>query len=426
MDEIKVGIYARLSQDDERFGESMSIENQRLMLTDLCETQGWHIVDCYADDGFTGLTFQRPEMQRLIADAKSGRINTIVVKDLSRFGRNYIEAGQLIEDLVPAIGIRLIAVNDGVDTANNQNTDYIPIRNVFNEFYSKDISRKVKSARQAIARQGNFQGAYAPYGYRLNPQDRHHLLVDEEAAETVRRIFRMRADGVGIRHIADILNGEQILNPRDYYYQKIGKSNPRDMQHVWGNVTVTHILKNEVYIGNMVQCKSGVVSYKNHKNIEKPQESWIRCEHTHEALIDMETWNAVQEKFQKSAPKQRRKKDGEQPLFSGLLWCADCGSGLRFNSAGYVRKDGTHSGNNAYCCQRFRSGGKNACQSHWTCEQDLLELIETELSGFIRELQADERALWGRLIAERNQTATAEKKALESRQGHLSARLAVI
>lgn len=372
MDEIRAGIYVRLSRDDERFGESMSIENQRLMLTDLCRTQGWHIVDPYADDGYSGLSFQRPEMQRLIEDAKAGRINTIVVKDLSRFGRNYVEAGQLIDELFPALQVRLVAVNDGVDTATNRNTDYIPIRNVFNEFYCKDISRKVKSARMASAKQGNYQGGTAPYGYWLDPEDRHRLIVDHQAAEVVRRIFRMRSDGMSLRQIADAFNSEHIMNPRDYYYQRIGKPNPRTMRHIWNTTTIKHILENEAYIGNMVQFKRGVVSYKNHKQRDKPPESWIRCEHTHEPLVSDEMWAAVQERFEGKGTKQRRKKDGELPLFSGLLRCADCGSVMCYKADMNRRKDGSCAGRNAYCCRAYSSGGRSVCQSHWTMEQDLL------------------------------------------------------
>ena len=426
MDETRAGIYVRLSRDDERFGDSMSIENQKLMLTDLCHKQGWQIVDVYSDDGITGLTFQRPGIQRMIEDARNGKINTVLVKDLSRFGRNYIEGGQIIEDLFPSLNIRLIAVNDGVDTAKNQNTDFIPIRNVFNEYYCKDISRKVKTARMASARQGNFQGANAPYGYRLDPDDRHRLLIDEESSVIVQRIFRMRADGRSHRYIADTLNSEQIANPRDYYYQKKGKANPRVMQHNWNCTTISHILRNEVYIGNMVQFKTGTTSYKNHKLCSKPEETWIRCEHTHDPIISMELWEAVQAQRKKEVTantRQKKKADGEVPLFSGILRCADCGSVLNFSHPASRRKDGTSVRTNGYICQKYKLGGRSACQSHWTAEKDLIRLIESDLAGFVQEMQTDESALRKRMITERNQTLSAEQKLLEQQKNQITARL---
>ena len=420
---IRVGIYARLSRDDERFGESMSIENQKLMLNDYCDRQGWEIVDVYADDGFTGLTFDRPEMQRLIEDAKNGRINTVLVKDLSRFGRNYVEAGQLIDDLFPLLNIRLVAPNDGVDTHTNQNTDFIPIRNVFNEYYCKDISRKVISARKASAKQGNFMGSSAPYGYWLDPNDRHKLIIDEDAAVVVQRIFRMRADDCSYNQIADTLNREGIPNPRDYYYHKIGKPNPRVMRHYWSEITVTHILKNEVYIGNMVQFKTGVVSYKNHSIRAKPEETWIRCENTHEPIIDRKLWDAVQSKFRKKQTKQRRTQSGELPLFSGLLKCADCGGLMHFKPDMNKRKDGTCLAHHSYCCRTYKQSGASACTSHWTGEQQLISLVKSELAEFAKQIEIDEQGVRDRLIAERSKNVKTEQSAMESRRQTISNRI---
>ncbi len=427
MDETKVGIYVRLSRDDARYGESMSIENQRLMLTDYCDRMGWQIVDVYADDGFTGLNFERPEMQRLIADAKSGRINTILCKDLSRFGRNYVEAGQLIEDLFPTLNIRLVAPNDGVDTLQNRNTDFIPIRNVFNEYYSRDISRKVISARRASAKQGNFQGGAAPYGYKLDPNDKHHLLIDDKSAEVVRRIFTMRVDGKGVVQIADALNTDRILCPRDYYYHCKGKLNPRmNETHKWIDTTVTHILKNEVYIGHMVQFKTGRVSFKNRKTVNKPKESQVRCENTHEPIIDMETWEIVQKSFEKYAGKGRVKerKNGEMPLFSALLVCADCGSKMDFRTGEYINKKGQPRGQNYYTCRANKSSGSSVCTSHLIGEKDLKGLAESELAAFADEISVDEQGLRYRLIAQRTKAVKAEQEALKKKAANIQNRLA--
>ena len=214
--DYKVGIYVRLSRGDERLGESVSIENQKLILTKYCEEQCWKIVDIYCDDGVSGTSFDRPGVQRLIEDAKDGRINLILVKDLSRFGRNYIQVGQFTDYLFPMIGVRFVALNDGVDTLNSDN-DIMPFKNLFNEFQGKETSKKIKAVKQINAKAGNYLGAYVPYGYMASPEDKHRFIVDEEAAENVRKLFRYRCQGYDFRKIAGLMNEKHILQPRDYY-----------------------------------------------------------------------------------------------------------------------------------------------------------------------------------------------------------------
>ena len=214
MKDVRVGIYVRLSNDDLREGESMSIENQKHMLMDFCFQQGWKIIDIYADDGYTGLNFNRPQVQRLIEDAKLRKINLILVKDLSRFGRNHLECGYYEEELFPCIGCRFIALNDGIDTERDGN-DIMPFQNVYNELYSKDMSQRVRTAKHIRAKNGSYLAAYAPYGYEKKD---HRLVIDETAAEIVRYIFKLRLEGKSCCRIAAILNKQQIVPPRDYYY----------------------------------------------------------------------------------------------------------------------------------------------------------------------------------------------------------------
>lgn len=213
-----VGIYCRLSNDDERDGESASIENQRLLLQRYVRERGWTEIDTYIDDGYSGTNFDRPGVQRLIADAQAKRINLILVKDLSRFGRNYIEFGRYIDYVFPAIGCRFVALNNGVDTANNDSSlDSMCFLNLFNEFYSRDTSKKVRAVRKACAESGKFMGPHPSFGYKRDPANKHHLVIDEDTAPIVRRIFTMRASGMTYRAIAGTLNEESIQSPGAYY-----------------------------------------------------------------------------------------------------------------------------------------------------------------------------------------------------------------
>lgn len=289
-----VGIYCRLSNDDERDGESVSIENQKLLLQSYVRQRGWNEIAVYCDDGYSGTNFDRPGVKCLIEDAKAKKINLILVKDLSRFGRNYIEFGQYTDYLFPSLGCRFIALNNGIDTmSDNGSTDVMCFLNLFNEFYSRDTSKKVKAVKRACAESGKFMGTYPAYGYKRDPEDKHHLVIDEETAPTVRRIFAMRAAGTGFRAIAVTLNEEGVLPPGALYYQRKGRSDPRNVNHKWAETTVKALIRSEVYIGNMVQGKTGTLSYKSRKLINKPEEEWIRVEGTHEPIISREVWDTV-------------------------------------------------------------------------------------------------------------------------------------
>lgn len=264
--EPKVGLYIRLSRDDLRAGESMSVENQRIFLNKYAKEQGWSNVTEYVDDGYTGVNFDRPSFMRMMEDVQKQKINIIVCKDMSRFGRNYIQVGEFTDYILPSAGCALIALNDGVDTRKSIDNDMTPFRNLFNEFYCKDISKKVKTGRSVRASTGKYLGAYAPLGYILNPDNRYEYLIDETGAEIVRKIFALRSQGKSILGIATQLNSEGILTPRDYWYKLKGEPNPRKLSHKWSDVTVRGILSNEAYLGNMIQNKTGHISYKNKKN----------------------------------------------------------------------------------------------------------------------------------------------------------------
>ena len=384
-----VGIYCRLSNDDERDGESVSIENQKLLLQSYVRQRGWNEIAVYCDDGYSGTNFDRPGVKRLIEDAKAKKINLILVKDLSRFGRNYIEFGQYTDYLFPSLGCRFIALNNGIDTmSDNGSTDVMCFLNLFNEFYSRDTSKKVKAVKRACAESGKFMGTYPAYGYKRDPEDKHHLVIDEETAPTVRRIFAMRAAGTGFRAIAVTLNEEGVLPPGALYYQRKGRSDPRNVNHKWAETTVKALIRSEVYIGNMVQGKTGTLSYKSRKLINKPEEEWIRVEGTHEPIISREVWDTVvsidKKKVRKTPP-----TDGIRSIFTGLVYCADCGFKMRNHIERFTYKDGTPGRYSSFICGNYARSGKSACTIHSIYENVLEELVLTDIREKARFVECD-------------------------------------
>ena len=256
-----------MSKDDERQGESLSIENQRRVLRKYAEDNGFEIHDEYIDDGVSGTTFDRLEVQRLLDDAKTGIINTIIVKDLSRFGRNYIEVGQYVDYVFPAFGIRFIAIQDNVDTENCDSNamEMMPIMNVFNEWHAANTSKKLRAVKKSNALSGKYNGAKVVYGYIKSNDEKYTPVIDEEVAPIVRRIFEMSASGIGTKNIAATLTLEGIRSPRQYAFEKLGFSKRADREHgIWCPTTISLMLKNMMYIGHLPQLKSSCVSYKNH------------------------------------------------------------------------------------------------------------------------------------------------------------------
>lgn len=385
----KAGLYLRLSKDDERAGESVSIENQKMLLTNYAEEEGWDIVDVYIDDGWSGTNFQRPSFQRMIADARDKRINVIVVKDLSRLGRNHIEVGRLTDDVFPELGVRFVAVNDRVDSLLGDD-DMAAYRNLFNEFLSKDTSRKVRAVKKACMERGKYLGTYAPYGYKKNPLDKHHLVIDEETAHIVRRMFELRCQGMSYHFIASTLSSEHIPSPKDLYYRRKEKKNPTKMSGLWNAGTVKGILCSEIYIGHMVQGKFGTVSYKNHKQVPKPEEQWIRVENTHEPLIEMEKWETVQELEAKNY-KPRECADGKRSMFVGLLRCADCGFNMRALSRQGKKPDGVLYDYMHFICGSYARNGKAACTTHTIREEALVEVLLDEIRERAQQVIYDEQ-----------------------------------
>ena len=383
------GLYYRLSQEDERQGESVSIDNQRTILRKYAEERGFTIHDEYIDDGVSGTTFQRPEVQRLLDDAKTGVINTIIVKDLSRFGRNYIEVGQYVDYVFPAFGIRFIAIQDNVDTENRDSgaMEMMPIMNVFNEWHAANTSKKIRAVLKSNAREGKYHARKAPYGYVKSDTEKKTPIVDEEAAAVVKRIFEMRASGLSPHKIADKLNEDKIPNPSKYSFDKYGIVGKRNHFNLWAFCAVNSILRNPTYLGHMAQQRWGSVSYKNHKRYKKDESEWIVVKNTHEPIITQELWEKVRE-VEKSVAQGRKTKRGYTHPLSGFLFCADCGGKMKLN---YINQDGKLYFN--FNCGNHLRLGKSYCFSHFIRAKDIEAIVLDDIQTMAQRIVLDEKTI---------------------------------
>ena len=374
-----VGIYVRLSQEDMREGESLSIENQKKMLTDHVSQQaGWNLVGIYEDDGYSGTNFDRPGVRQLLDDAKSGKINLILCKDLSRFGRNYIEVGQYIDYIFPSFNIRFIALSDNVDTLDRNSTamDLMPIMNLFNEWHAANTSKKVRSVLAQNAKEGKYIASFAAYGYLKGDDEKHTPIIDEPAAKVVRRIFELRATGITPTQIAKILNAEGIPIPSDYRAQRLGKPNPyKNTFHYWSHVAVRNILGNPIYIGHLAQQKFTTVSFKNHKSVRRGKDEWVIAENTHEPIISQELWDKCQEVDRCASHGKIMKKGIVLPLNS-MMFCPDCGAKMKLNGHA-KKKDG--SVNYFYACGTYSRCGSTACTTHYISRKQIEKIVLADI-----------------------------------------------
>ena len=383
------GLYYRKSQEDERQGESISIENQRTILRKYAEERGFEIYDEYIDDGVSGTTFDRPEVQRLLDDAKTGVINTIIVKDLSRFGRNYIEVGQYVDYVFPAFGIRFIAIQDNVDTENRDSgaMEMMPIMNIFNEWHAANTSKKIRAVLKSNAKDGKYHARKAPYGYVKGDDEKKTPIIDEEAAAVVKRIFEMRASGLSPHKIADTLNEENIPNPSKYSMDKYGIVGRKENMGLWSFCAVNSILNNPTYLGHMAQQRWSSISYKNHKRYKKDESEWITVYNTHEPIITQELWDKVRE-VEKSVAQGRKTKRGYTHPLSGFLYCADCGGKMKMNS---INRNGKVDFN--FNCGNHMRIGKAYCFSHFIQAKDIEAIVLNDIREMAQRIVLDEKAI---------------------------------
>lgn len=323
-------LYERLSRDDNLEGESYSIGNQKKLLTKVAKEKGYTNLVHFLDDGISGVTMNRPGFVEMMQQLEQGKASAVFVKDLSRLGRNYIEVGRLTEDFFPDHDIRLVAVSDNIDTAEGEN-ELAPIRNLFNEWYARDISKKRRISNKIKGNSGEPMGL-PPYGYIKDPNNPKHWVIDEEAAQVVRRIFDMTLEGFGTEQIATQFEKEGILTPQAYWIQKSigrpGKTKTRPATK-WNGSTITHLLYQQEYCGDVLNFKTYSKSYKNKKRIHNDPENWVVFQNVHEPIIERAVFEQVQQKRGKM--RKRRTSNGEHNMFSGLLVCADCGCNLHFH-----------------------------------------------------------------------------------------------
>lgn len=368
-------LYCRLSQEDENKGDSNSIQNQRAILEKYAKDNGFENIQVFIDDGYSGVSFNRPDFQRLLEMMEQGKVATLITKDLSRLGRNYIEVGNYTEMLFPRWNVRYIAVNDNYDSLYSEGNEFAPFKNLFNEWFARDTSKKIRAVVKAKAERGERVSTQIPYGYKKDPDIKGHLLVDEETAPVVRMIFDLCAAGNGPRIIANILREKKILKPTVYRYRQIGNygciTDTEDI-YGWNDRTVAGILDNEVYLGHTINCKTTVASYKDKRKLERPESEWLRFENTHEAIIDQATWDIVRKV---RAGKRRRTSMGDLNKYNGLLCCSDCGSKLYFVRGTTIKPE-----NYRFICNRYRKHmGEEQCTPHSIKKVVLDEIILEEI-----------------------------------------------
>ncbi len=375
---FKVGIYIRLSRDDGNI-ESDSIVSQRSLLNQYIKENNYNLIDEYVDDGFTGTNFERPSFKRMIKDIESGKINMIITKDMSRLGRDYIGTGELIEKYFPNNNVRYIAINDGIDTfIDNTNNDIAPFKAIMNDMYAKDISKKVKTSLHSRMKDGLYVSGRCPFGYMKDPNNKNHLIINEEQAETVRLIFNLALKGNTYHSIAHFLTKRNIKTPASYYdyvwnSKSINGNTLSQEKGVWFDTTVKSILQNQIYVGDTVQGKTKKINYKLKKTVKNNPNDYIIVENTHEAIIDRDTFNYVQTLLPKNVKRPEKKRFY---LLDGLLYCGDCKHRVTIR---YQNK----TGRSYTTCDYYRTYSKyHVCTTH----TNNYEVLESVILDNIREV----------------------------------------
>lgn len=407
--EVRAAIYCRLSKDDDLSGPSASIQNQRELLCRYCEEQGWRVAGIFQDDGYTGLNMDRPDFQKMLAAIKQRMFDVVLTKDLSRLGRNHLQVGQLLEDFFPRQRVRYIALNDAVDS--NEENEITPFRTLLNEMYSRDVSKKVHSSYLTKAKSGKFTGCLAPFGYRKDPADKNRLIVDEDTAWIIRKIYDYARNGYGPNHIRRRLEEEEIPCPAWWNRQKglrdhitkFEREDPERGRFMWDFTTIKEVLSNPVYIGAIASQKTNY-RFKIGWMGDKKPEDWIIVQGVHEAIIDRDTYDIVQEKV-----KSRKRADawGNFSLFAGLVKCGQCGSTMnirRANQKGEVR---------LYTCSRYNKYGKAHCTQHRIRYETLYEIVLEQIRSCAQKALADEQEAAAQLQENCQADELAERQLIE-------------
>ena len=386
--DYKVGIYIRLSKEDEekeKYSESESIQNQRALLMQYIKENKLNFIAEYVDDGISGTSFDRPGFNKMIEDIENGKINMVITKDLSRLGRNYVQSGYYTETYFPEHNVRYIAILDNIDTAiDSANNDIAPFKSILNEMYAKDTSKKINSVLQSKRKQGEYLGT-APYGYKKDPENKYHLIIDEEAAKVVKLIFEKYLEGFGTMQIADYLSKKKILIPSDYNNKKRGTKSIT--YGLWAQSTVRFILSNEIYTGTVIQGKRKKLSFKSKKFIDVPEEDWVKVPNMHEAIVSVEDYERTKRIIESTKGSRVVENDY---LFKGLLRCYDC--------KGYIGIRSPDKNGNIYGrCQRYARYGKfDVCSPHnfnyQVFEEQMLEVLREVCKEYTNKKKLEEIA----------------------------------
>ncbi len=419
-------LYCRLSQDDGNVGDSMSIQSQKAILEKYAMEIGKIAYSFYVDDGYSGTNFQRPSFQRMIADIEDGKIDTVITKDLSRLGRNYLESGAYIEVFFPQHHVRYIAVNDGVDSEQNGGLDITPFKNILNEFYSRDISKKVKSGKHIRALEGKFMGTTAPFGYRKDPQDKNHLIIDETTAPTVRLLFSLALEGYGTNRIGKVLYERKIPKP-SYYKQEFFSQHDTgsdDYWYDWKQEVITRILRNPVYKGGMYVHTTSKPTFKcrGRGYIQRTDREIL--EDVHEAVVTKEVWQTVQDIIDRHT-KVKPCTSGYENIFRGLLKCPDCGQTLLIHTDNR-NPDRDLLDKTYYQCTTYRKKGANFCTAHRISAGDIENAIKADIDRHAIKAMKDKEKFINNVLlsmnessAERSEKVKAEIDKLKKRNAEL-------
>lgn len=368
------GLYCRLSKDDGNSVESMSIWSQKVMLKQYAESNGIAIYDYYVDDGYSGTNFERPSFKKMITDIENGKINCVITKDLSRLGRNYLQSGAYIEMYFPQKNIRYIAVTDGIDTLNSSQNDIMPFKNILNEMYAKDTSKKVKSAIQSRMREGTYIGSKAPFGYLKDPNNKRRLIIDEKTKPIIELIYKLCLEGKGTQLISQELMKRKIPRP-SAFVENAEKlyGLTEENKYQWSHRMVLNVLRDPVYCGNMARNKRPTLSFKNSKRLYIPKSDYIYARNTHEGIVSEEIWEQVQTMVDKRKCNNKKGLYYDN-IFQGLVRCPKCGYALTPKTDYRLKKkeliDFVH-----FSCSTYKKYGVNACSSHRIEARDLYNIV---------------------------------------------------
>lgn len=419
-EEVKItALYCRLSRDDELSGDSNSIINQKAILKKYADDNGFKNTVFYVDDGFSGTTFDRPDFNRMISDVDNGKIGTVIIKDMSRFGRDYLKVGYYTEIIFPEAEIRFIAINNGIDSANQQDSDFTPFLNIINEWYAKDTSKKIRAVFKSKGQSGKPLCTNLPYGYIKDPNDTLKWIVDEDAAEVIKVIFRLCMNGLGPTQIARQLEKESIDVPT-VHLKKLGINTPAkapDNPYAWQGRTVADILAKMEYLGHTVNFKTYKKSYKSKAKMKNSPEDWLIFKNTHEPIIDQGTWETVQ-KIRDG--KRRPSRLGDMGMLSGMMFCADCGNKLY-----QVRGKGWEHEKEYFVCATYRKV-KGGCSSHQIKNVVVEELLLEDLQRVMAFAKGHEEEFVSLVMRNSEKDLANELKANQKEYEQAQARISTL